>query len=150
MSAAQWGAIMGKTTMLVAMTMAAVAAAQGKDLRGAYLYEAQLKNADFRGANLDRTQLGHADLRGADFRGANLKGAYLYKADLSGADLRGAALPAKMKLTHVNLTGAKFDDATALPFDADEARSLGMVKVETPPDVELPAVNEVHPAGQAV
>jgi hypothetical protein len=139
-----------KTMILVMMTVATAAAAQGKDLRGAYLYDAQLKGVDFRGANLDRTQLGHADLRGADLRGAKLKGAYLFKADLSGADLRGAELPEKMKLTHVNLTGAKFDDATALPFAQDEAVQRGMVKVETAPEMELPAVNEVHSSAQAV
>jgi uncharacterized protein YjbI with pentapeptide repeats len=121
---------MFKTTILMAMTVATVAAAQGKDMRGAYLYEAQLQGVDFRGADLDRTQLAHADLRGADLRGAKLSGAYLHKADLSGADLRGAQLPAKMKLTHVNLTGAKFDDATALPFDQAEALERGMVKVD--------------------
>jgi uncharacterized protein YjbI with pentapeptide repeats len=141
-----------KTMILVMMTVATAAAAQaqGKDLRGAYLYDAQLRGVDFRGANLDRTQLGHADLRGADLRGAKLKGAYLFKADLSGADLRGAELPEKMKLTHVNLSGAKFDDATALPFAQDEAVQRGMVKVETAPEVELPAVNEVHSSAQAV
>jgi uncharacterized protein YjbI with pentapeptide repeats len=119
-----------KITILMAMTVATVAAAQGKDLRGAYLYEAKLERADFRGANLDRTQLGHADLRGADLRGANLKNAYLHKADLSGADLRGAEMPDKAKLTHVNLAGAKFDDSTGLPFAAAEALERGMVKVD--------------------
>jgi len=141
---------MFKTTILMAMTVATVAAAQGKDLRGAYLYEAKLERVDFRGANLDRAQLGHADLRGADLRGANLKNAFLHKADLSGADLRGAQLPAAMKLTHVNLSGAKFDDATALPFAKDEAVKRGMVKVDAAPEVELPAVNEVHSSAQAV
>jgi len=125
---------MFKTTMLVAMTMAAVAAAQGKDLRGAYLYEAQLKNADFRGANLEKTQLGHADLRGADFRGAKLSGAYLHKADLSGADLRGAELHSKIggaELNMVKLEGARFDSRTVLPFDDAEAIRRGMVKSES-------------------
>jgi uncharacterized protein YjbI with pentapeptide repeats len=139
-----------KTTILVMKTVATVAAAQGKDLRGAYLYEAQLGGVDFRGADLDRTQLGHADLHNADLRGAKLEGAYLYKADLSNADLRGAQLPAKMKLTHVNLTGAKFDDKTALPFDAAEALQRGMVQVETAPQLQLPAQREVHTVGGAV
>jgi hypothetical protein len=139
-----------KTIILMAMTVATVAAAQGKDLRGAYLFEAKLARVDFRGANLDKAQLAHADLRGADLRGANLKNAFLFKADLSGADLRGAQLPAAMKLTHVNLSGAKFDDATALPFAKDEAVSRGMVQVETAPEVELPAVREVRVAGEAV
>jgi uncharacterized protein YjbI with pentapeptide repeats len=141
---------MFKTTILMAMTVATVAAAQGKDLRGAYLYEAQLQGVDFRGADLNKTQLAHADLRNADLRGAKLSGAYLYKADLAGADLRGAELPAKMKLTHVNLSGAKFDDNTTLPFSADDAKKLGMVKVETTPDVELPAQADTKPGAPAV
>jgi serine/threonine-protein kinase len=139
-----------KTIILMAMTVATMAAAQGKDLRGAYLYEAKLERVDFRGANLDKAQLSHADLRGADLRGANLKNAYLFKADLTGADLRGAQLPTAMKLTHVNLTGAKFDDATQLPFAKDEAVQRGMVQVDTAPEVELPAVRELKAVGEAV
>jgi uncharacterized protein YjbI with pentapeptide repeats len=139
-----------KTMILMAMTVAAAAAAQGKDLRGAYLYEAQLKGVDFRGANLDRTQLGHADLRNADLRGAKLSGAYLFKADMAGADLRGAELPPKMKLTHVNLAGAKFDETTTLPFGKDEAALRGMVQVAPEQNLELPAVNEVRTAAPAV
>jgi uncharacterized protein YjbI with pentapeptide repeats len=137
---------MCKTTILLAMMVATVAAAQGKDLRGAYLFEAQLQGVDFRGANLDRTQLGHADLRNADLRGAKLSRAYLYMADLAGADLRGAELPAKMKLTSVNLEGAKFDDNTTLPFSADDAKAFGMVKVEATPDVQA----ETKPGAPAV
>ena len=48
------------------------------DLRGAYLYE--------------------VDLRGADMRGANLRGTFLYQADMRGADLRWAE-------GHVQATG---------------------------------------------
>ena len=77
----------------------------GADLRGAYLcevnlreanlYEADLCGADLRGAYLCEVNLREADLCGADLRGANLCGANLYKAnlyqaDLCGADLRGA------------------------------------------------------------
>ena len=50
------------------------------DLRGAYLYKANLYGADLSGANLYRV-----DLYGADLRGTNLCG-----ADLRGADLIGA------------------------------------------------------------
>jgi hypothetical protein len=50
----------------------------------------------------------------------------------------------------VNLSGAKFDDATQLPFAQEEAVQRGMVKVETAPGAELPAVNEVHSSAQPV
>ncbi|MBK7864006.1 MAG: pentapeptide repeat-containing protein [Archangiaceae bacterium] len=138
-----------KTMILMAMVVAGTAAAQGKDLRGAYLFEAKLQNADLRGANLAKTQLGRADLRGADFRGAKLTGAYLHKADLSNADLRGAELLSKAngaELNQVNLTGARFDAKTQLPFAEQEALRRGMVKMEVSESPELPACNDVAKA----
>lgn len=134
-----------KTTILMAVMVAGTAMAQGKDLRGAYLFEAKLQNVDFRGANLNKTQLGRADLRGADLRGAKLTGAYLHKADLGGADLRGAEMLSKAggaELNQVNLRGARFDVSTQLPFDEVEAARRGMVKVETVDSPELPACND--------
>ena len=62
------------------------------DLTGANLYAADLRKADLReadcaGANLYLADLCEADLRGADFTGANLSNACLRSANLSGADL---------------------------------------------------------------
>jgi uncharacterized protein YjbI with pentapeptide repeats len=143
-----------KTMILMAMMVAGTAMAQGKDLRGAYLFEAKLQNVDFRGANLNKTQLSRADLRGADFRGAKLTGAYLHKADLSGADLRGAELLSKAggaELNQVKLDGARFDATTQLPFDESEALRRGMVKVDVVDSPELPACNDtVKAAGAGV
>jgi len=59
-----------------------------KDLRGADLSGADLREADLRGADLSGADLSEADLRGADLSGADLRGAYLREADLSGAYLR--------------------------------------------------------------
>jgi hypothetical protein len=139
-----------KTMILMAMTMATAAMAQGKDLRGAYLYNAQLERVDLRGANLNKTQLGHANLKDADLRGAKLGGAYLYRADLSGADLRGAEFKSASDLHKVNVTGARFDSTTVLPFGEAEALKRGMVKVETVDSPELPAQREPALDGQAV
>src|SRR5258706_6501972 len=139
-----------KTMILMAMTVATVAMAQGKDLRGAYLYSAQLVRVDLRGANLNKTQLSHANLKDADLRGAKLGGAYLFKADLSGADLRGAEFKSKSELHGVNVTGAKFDATTVLPFGDAEALERGMVKMETVDAPELPAQRETTLSGQAV
>jgi uncharacterized protein YjbI with pentapeptide repeats len=139
-----------KTMILMAMTMATAAMAQGKDLRGAYLFNAQLERVDLRGANLNKTQLGHANLKDADLRGAKLGGAYLYQADLSGADLRGAEFKSKADLLKVKVTGARFDSTTVLPFDEAEALKRGMVKVETVEQPELPAQRETTLDGQAV
>ena len=139
-----------KTMILMAMTVATVAAAQGKDLRGAYLYAAQLERVDLRNANLNKTQLAHANLRQADLRGAKLGGAYLYQADLSGADLRGAEFKSRSELHKVNVSGARFDSTTVLPFDEAEALKRGMVKMDTVESPELPAQREATLDGQVV
>jgi len=61
---------------------------RGADLSGADLSEADLREADLSGADLSGADLSEADLRGADLSGADLRGAYLREADLSGAYLR--------------------------------------------------------------
>jgi hypothetical protein len=45
------------------------------DLRGAFLWKADLRGADLRGVDLVGAVLRGADLRGADLRGADLRGA---------------------------------------------------------------------------
>ena len=91
------------------------------DLRGAYLRDANLTDADLEGANLFRAileganlidaNLNHAklyytNLRGADLTRAKLWSANLYGANLYGADLRAANLGSAY-LNSANLTGAK-------------------------------------------
>jgi hypothetical protein len=66
--------------------------ANGADLRGANLSDADLRGADLRGANLRDADLYGANLSGADLRDANLYDANLYGANLSGANLRDADL----------------------------------------------------------
>ena len=51
------------------------------DLSGAYLGEAHLSRADLSGAYLGETHLGNADLSDAHLRGANLRGANLRGAN---------------------------------------------------------------------
>ena len=65
---------------------------RGADLRDAYLGGANLRGADLGDANLGGAYLGGANLRGADLRDAYLGGANLRGADLRGADLRDAYL----------------------------------------------------------
>ena len=139
-----------KTMILMAMTVATVAGAQGKDLRGAYLYGAQLERVDLRGANLHKTQLAHANLKNADLRGAKLSGAYLYRADLSGADLRGAEFQSRFELHRVKLAGARFDSTTRLPFAESEALERGMVKLDNVESPDLPALRDTTLDGQAL
>jgi uncharacterized protein YjbI with pentapeptide repeats len=71
----------------------------------ANLYEADLRGANLRGADLRGANVRGADLRGADLYGADLSGADLYDADLSGADLYDA------DLYEANLYGANLYEA---------------------------------------
>ena len=68
------------------------------DLSDADLRGANLSNADLRGANLSGANLSNANLRNANLRGANLS-----NADLFGANLRGA------NLSNADLCGASID-----------------------------------------
>ncbi len=74
---------------------------RGANLRGADLYGANLRRADLYGADLRGADLRRADLYGADLRGADLRDADLYDADLRGADLRGADLE-KLPKDYIN------------------------------------------------
>ena len=73
----------------------------GANLRGANLYEADLRGANLRGANLCR-----ADLRGANLCEANLREADLCRADLREADLCEANL-CRADLREADLCGTK-------------------------------------------
>ena len=83
---------------------------QKKDLRGADLIGAKLKDADLRGANLRGAYLIRTDLRGADLRLADLTG-----ADFRDADLRGADLTSSLFLIQSQLDAAKGNSDTKLP-----------------------------------
>jgi hypothetical protein len=89
----------------------------GTDLNGARLVNADLQQADMRGAKLSGAWLSGSRLVGADLRDADLSGAFIGEsnidgqfvqaADLSGADLRGANLGGDdLNLKRVNLGNA--------------------------------------------
>jgi hypothetical protein len=84
-------------------------AGQMANLRGAYLSEAYLSEADLRGAYLSEAYLSEADLRWANLRWANLRGADLSGANLSEADLRWANLRGA-DLSGANLSGANLSE----------------------------------------
>jgi uncharacterized protein YjbI with pentapeptide repeats len=71
-----------------------------KDLRGAYLADADLSEAKLVGMDLSEANLSGANLMGADLSGAQLGGANLSKAELYHANLVGAAL------SNADLSGA--------------------------------------------
>jgi Pentapeptide repeats (8 copies) len=88
---------------------------RGADLSDVDLFEANLINADLSEADLFEANLINADLfaanlrdanlQGADLRNVNLSAAKLHRADLSDADLRDANLSAA-KLPRADLQGA--------------------------------------------
>ena len=83
---------------------------RGADLREANLHEADLYEADLYRANLREANLHEADLRGANLYEANLYRADFYKANLYGANLRGADLYG-VNLHGANLRGADLNRA---------------------------------------
>lgn len=78
---------------------------------GAYLYHANLEQADLTGAFLCSANLDLANWSGANFNNAELIRAYLNETDLSGASIRNADLTGA-GFYGVNLSGADLTDAT--------------------------------------
>ena len=85
------------------------------NLRGAYLWGADLQCTDLRGASLRGAYLQGADLKGADLQDADLQSAYLQGADLWCTDLRGA-----------NLRGANLQGANLWGADLQGVRNVTM------------------------
>ncbi|MEL6347651.1 MAG: ankyrin repeat domain-containing protein [Myxococcota bacterium] len=76
-----------------------------KNLYGALLVDAYLREASFAGADLSRADLSRADLRGANFTGAQMTLTDFEGADLRGADFTGAMV-CGLKLKNARLEGA--------------------------------------------
>ena len=86
----------------------------GNEGARANLQNADLMDADLRGANLHNADLMDADLRGANLRGANLYSVNLGHANLRYADLRGAHLDINIR-DCLSFRYAKFTSG-ALPW----------------------------------
>ena len=97
------------------------------DLRGAQLYQFDMRGADLAGADLSGSNPIRADLRRANLQGADLSGAYLDGADLSGADLRGAKLAAT-KVSGANFTGATLSGTTFTGVNLSDVKGLEAVR----------------------
>ena len=80
---------------------------QGADLEGAYLQVANLRGANLQGADLRGANLQGADLRVAYLEGANLQGADLEGANLQGADLEGAKGLLSKPVTPLQIGGSR-------------------------------------------
>ena len=101
-----------------------IAVKQRADLGGAYLRDANLRDANLGGANLRDADLRGANLGGADLRDANLWGANLGGADLRGANLGGANLGGA-NLRDANLGDANLRDANLRDADLRDANLWG-------------------------
>ena len=81
------------------------------DLTSKRLSGLDLRNVDFKGANLRWARLNNTDLRGANLRDTILDSAWLLNANLERADLRGASLVSsqmqRANLRDANLSGAR-------------------------------------------
>ena len=93
-------------------------------LKGAYLWYANLQNADLEDADLQGARLWCADLQGARLWGANLQGAYLRYANLQSASLAGADLH-DARLNAANLQGAYLWHANLQNADLEDADLQG-------------------------
>jgi len=82
---------------------------RGVNIRGVDLYGSDLSTASLRNADLRKAVLYEANLTDCIFVGANLGEANLEKATLIGANFSGA------NLAEVRLIGAKFDARTKWP-----------------------------------
>ncbi len=87
----------------------------GTDLRGAYIFKANLKYTILHQSKLVRTNLNGADLTSAYLSEVDLSGAYMHAAHLSGATLYHALLPNAYlfdaDLSGANLSGASLSSA---------------------------------------
>ena len=81
------------------------------DLTSKRLSGLDLRNVDFKGANLRWARMNNTDLRGANLRNTILDSAWLIDANLERADLRGASLAStqlrRANLRDANLSGAR-------------------------------------------
>lgn len=99
----------------------------------------KFNDANFAGADINRSNLQFADLRNANLSNTNLFRADLSKADLTGADLTGA------DLSEADLDGAIFKDVKGL----DKIKGMNLTKghcVDCTSSVPTIAVAEAGPA----
>ena len=91
--------------------LSGASADQKLDLSSKRLSGLDLKDVDFKGANLRWARLNKTDLRGANLSGTILDSAWLIEANLERADLRGARLAStqlqRANLRQANLAGAR-------------------------------------------
>lgn len=101
------------------------------EFRGADLHRADLSGAHLREADLREADLTRADLSGADLTGTELAGADLTRADLHGTDFSQA------DLTRVNLREVGIGFATFGNIDLSTVQGLDTIKHYTPSTIGI-------------
>lgn len=109
------------------------------DMRDAHASHAELGEANLWHANLVGADLSSATLRYADLSEANLNGALLSKANLDGAKASGA------HLSHADLVGALLADADLSSADLTSAHLSERISEETPaPGEDSPVMERAN------
>lgn len=102
---------------------------QTMDIRGSFLKGVEFQKVDLQQLLASGTRFTQVTFKECDLRGADFWGSQLLDTDFSDSDLRGANLDSTFVLLS-KFNGARFNDATKLPFSVEEALQKGMVKVD--------------------
>jgi len=104
------------------------------NIRGLFLKEVDLSNADLKRADLSDATLIGANLQKTDFSEANLTRTNLYGADLRQANF-SAALLSKTHLSKAKLNGAIFDETICANLDLSAVQELDRIEHRGPSEV---------------
>ena len=101
-----------------------------KDLKWAYLFEADLNGVDLRGVDLFNANLNGANLSGADLRGASLSDAELSGAKFAGAKLEDTDFDTtdltEADFRRTDLTGAKLKNMDIRDAIVSQKTTIGI------------------------
>lgn len=103
--------------------------AEQSDFHGARIFRSTLAGVNFEKADLRALKVRKSDFSNANFRNARMQASYFWASSFRSADLRGADLRL-VNFVGCDLSGARFNSQTQLPFSKDEAFRIGMVAVE--------------------
>ncbi|MEP5762015.1 MAG: pentapeptide repeat-containing protein [Litoreibacter sp.] len=107
----------------------------------ANLHDANLRGAQMENANLRDTKLESASLRLANLRGARLTGTQLINANLKYVDLKGARMDGATNLRGAHFQGAALKDSDYSSVTWEQAQidqSFGDASVLLPDEIQRP------------
>ncbi len=104
------------------------AKAHNINLRGAILWNSNFSKTIFNHADMKGVKIRRSNFKEASFVGAQLQSSFFWASDFSNASFRGSDLTDAVILG-CDFNGALFDEDTKLPFGAETAEKLGMIRV---------------------